>query len=77
VVKKQGKCTLNAIAKSVYIMACHVHGHQDKLWEKGGLVSTNSKIVTLVLMYSFFISKINLAEAVCQLQNKAVAKKFQ
>ena len=48
-----------------------MHNHQEKLLAKGECVSTNSKIIALVLMYSFFISKINLVEAVCQLQNKA------
>ncbi len=72
-VKKRGKWTLDAIAESIYIIACHVHDHQEKLLAKGKSVSTNSKIIALVLMYSFFITEINLAEAVCQLQNKAAA----
>jgi hypothetical protein len=75
--KKQGKWTLDAIAKSIYIIACHVHNHQEKLLAKGERVSTNSKIVALVLMYSFFITKINLAEAIRQLQNKATAMNLQ
>jgi hypothetical protein len=72
-VKKQGKWTLDAIAESIYIIACHVHDHQEKLLAKGECVSTDSKIIALVLMYSFFITKINLAEAIRQLQNKATA----
>ena len=72
-VKKRGKWTLDAIAKSIYIIACHVHDHQEKLLAKGECVSTDSKIIALVLMYSFFITKINLAEAIRQSQNKATA----
>jgi hypothetical protein len=62
-VKKQGKWTLDAIAESIYIIAHHLHNHQEKLPVKGECVSTNFKIIVLVLMYSFFITKINLAEA--------------
>jgi hypothetical protein len=76
-VKKQGKWILDAIAASIYIIACHVHDHQEKLLAKGECVSTNSKIISLVLVYSFFIPKINLAEAVHQLQNKAAAMNLQ
>jgi hypothetical protein len=54
-----------------------VHDHQGKLLAKGDYVSTNSKIIALVLMYSFFITKINLAEAIRQLQNKAAAMNLQ
>jgi hypothetical protein len=54
-----------------------VHDHQEKLLVKGERVSTNSKIIPLILMYSFFITKINLAEAVRQLQNKAAAMNLQ
>ena len=72
-VKKQGKWTLDAIAESLYIIACHVHDHQEKLLAKGECVSTDSKIIALVLMYSFFITKINLAEAFRQSQNKSAA----
>ncbi len=71
--KKQGKWTLDAIAESIYIIAPHVHDHQEKLLAKGECVSTNSKIIALVLMYSFFITKINLAKAIYQWQNKAAA----
>jgi hypothetical protein len=39
--------------------------------------NTNFKIITLVLMYSFFITEINLAEAVCPLQKKAAAMNLQ
>jgi hypothetical protein len=54
-----------------------VHDHQEKLLAKGECVSTDSKIILLVLMYSFFITEINLAEAVRQLQNKATATNLQ
>jgi hypothetical protein len=54
-----------------------VHNHQEKLLAKGEHVSTNSKIIMLILMYSFFITEINLAEAVCQLQDKATAMNLQ
>jgi hypothetical protein len=76
-VKKQGKWTLDVITKSIYIISCHVNNHQEKLLAKGERVSTNSKIIPLVLMYSFFITKMNLAEAVCQLQNKTAAINLQ
>jgi hypothetical protein len=76
-VKKQGKWTLDAIAESIYIIACHVYDHQEKLLVKGERVFTNTKIIMLILMYSFFITKINLAEAVCQSQNKAAALNLQ
>jgi hypothetical protein len=76
-VKKQGKWTLDAITESIYIISHHVHDHQEKLLTKGERVSTNSKIIPLVIMYSFFITEINLAEAVCQLQNKATAINLQ
>ncbi len=76
-VKKQGKWTLDAIAESIYIIACHVHDHQEKLLAKGECVSTDSKIIVLVLMYSFLITKINLAEAVHQSQYKAAAMNLQ
>ncbi len=69
-VKKQGKWTLDAITEFIHIISCHVHNHQEKLLAKGERVSTNSKIILLVLMYIFFITEINQAEAVCQLQNK-------
>jgi hypothetical protein len=72
-VKKQGKWTLDAITEYIYIIAHHVHDHQEKLLTKGEHVSTGSKIILLILMYSFFSTKINLAEAVRQLQNKAAA----
>ncbi len=62
-VKKQGKWTLDAIAESIYIIAHHVHDHQEKLLAKGERVYTNSKIIALVLIYSFFITEINLAKA--------------
>jgi hypothetical protein len=65
-VKKQGKWTLDAIAESIYIIA-YVHNHQEKLLAKGEHVSNDSKIIALVLMYSFFITKINLAETIRQL----------
>jgi hypothetical protein len=54
-----------------------MHDHQEKLLAKGKRVSTGSKIIALVLMHSFFITKINLAEAVRQLQNKAAAMSLQ
>ncbi len=37
----------------------------------------DSKIVALVLMYSFFLSEINLAEAVRQSQNQAAMSNLQ
>jgi hypothetical protein len=76
-VKKQWKWTFDAIAESIYIIACHVHNHQEKLLAKRECVSTHSKIIPLVLMYSFFITKINLAKAVRQLQNKTAAMNLQ
>jgi hypothetical protein len=54
-----------------------VHDHQEKLLAKGECVSTDSKIITLVLMCSFFITEINLAEAVHQLQYKATAMNLE
>ncbi len=75
-VKKRGKWQLNGIAESVYIIARHVHNHQEKLREKGcHASSTNSKIIALELMYSHFITEINLAKANRQSQNKAAAAK--
>jgi hypothetical protein len=62
------KWTLDAIAKSIYIIAHDVQDHQEMVHAKGERVSTNSKIIALIIMYSFFITKINLAEAVRQLQ---------
>jgi hypothetical protein len=76
-VKKRGKWTLDAITESIYIISCHVNDHQEKLLVKGERVSTDSKIILLVLMYSFFITKMNLAKAVCQSQNKATAMNLQ
>jgi hypothetical protein len=76
-VKKQGKWKIDAITESIYIIVCHVHDHQEKLLGKGERVSTYSKIIPLLLMYSFFITKINLAEAVHQSQNKAAAMNLQ
>jgi hypothetical protein len=76
-VKQWGKWTFNGITESVYIIACHIHNHQEKLCKNGGSVSTNSKVNALVLMYSFFLSEINLAEVIRQLQNKAAAKSLQ
>jgi hypothetical protein len=37
---------------------------------KGEHVSTDSEIIALILMYSFFITRINLAEVIPQSQNK-------
>jgi hypothetical protein len=48
-----------------------------KLLAKGERVSTHSKIIPLVLMYSFFIAKINLANTIRQSQNKATAMNLQ
>jgi hypothetical protein len=76
-VKQRGKWTLNRITKSVYIIAPHIHNLQEKLCKNRGSVSTDSKVDALVLMYSFFLSEINLAEVVHQLQNKAAAKSLQ
>jgi hypothetical protein len=72
-VKKRGKWTLDAITEFIYIISCHAHDHQEKLLAKGERVSTKSKIISLVLMYSFFITENNLAEVVRQLQNEAMA----
>jgi hypothetical protein len=78
-VKQWGKWTLDGIAKSVYIIACHVHDHQEKICKNrdGGSVSTNYKVDALVLIYSFSLSEINLAEVIHRLQNKAAAKSLQ
>ncbi len=76
-VKKQRQWTLDALAKSINIITCPVHNHQEKLLVKGECVSTDYKIIALVLMCSFFITKINLAESNCQSQNKAVAMNLQ
>jgi hypothetical protein len=54
-----------------------VHDHQEKLLAEGEHVSTDSKIIALVVMYIFFITKINLAEAIHQSQNKATATNLQ
>jgi hypothetical protein len=72
-----GKWTLDAIAEYINIIPHHMNDHQDKLLAKGEHVSTDSKIIALVLMYSFIITKINLAEAICQSQNKATAMNLQ
>ncbi len=61
----------------MYIISCHVYDHQEELLAKGEHVSTDSKIILLVLMYSLFITEINLAEAVPQLQNKVAAMNLQ
>ena len=75
-VKKRSTWKLDGIAESVFMIAHHAHNHQEKLREKGcHASSTNSKIIALVLMYSHFISAINLAEANRQSQNKAAAAK--
>ncbi len=76
-VKKQWKWALDAITKFIYIIAHHVHDRQEKLLVKGEHVSNDSKSIPLILMYSFFITKINLAEAILQLQNKATAINLQ
>ncbi len=65
------------MAQSIYIIAHHVQDHQEKLMVKGERVFTNSKIIVLVLMYSIFITEINLAEAIRQSQNKAAAMNLQ
>jgi hypothetical protein len=75
--KQQGKWSLDKIPESVYIIARHVHDHQEKLRKNGGSVLTDSKVDAFVFMYSFFLSKINLAEVFRQSQNKAGAKSLQ
>jgi hypothetical protein len=76
-VKKRRKWTLNGIAESVFIITCQVHDLQEELQKRGGCraASVDSKIQALVLMYSFFLTEINLNEANPQSQNKAVAAK--
>jgi hypothetical protein len=54
-----------------------VHDHQEKLLAKGEHVSTNSKTIALVVMYIFFITEINLSEAIRKLQNKATTTNLQ
>ena len=77
-VTKRAKWQLNGIAELVYIIARHVHDHHERLREKGCCASTpNSKIIALELMYSHFITEINLAEANRQSQNKAAAARNQ
>ena len=77
-VKKRSTWKLDGIAESVFVIAHHAHNHQEKLREEKGChaSSTNSKIIALVLMYSHFISIINLAEANRRSQNKAAAAKI-
>jgi len=71
-VKKRAKWTLDGIAESVFIIAHHVHDLQEELLKRGHrAASTDSKIEALVLMYSFFLSEINLNEANRHSQNKA------
>ena len=73
-VKKRTKWTLDGIAESVFIIARHVHDLQEELLKRGRrAASTDSKIEALVLMYSFFLSEINLNEANRRSQNKAAA----
>jgi hypothetical protein len=61
-VKQRQKWTLDGIAESVFLIARHVHDRQEKLRVQGGRVTSDFKIIALVLMYSFFILEINLAE---------------
>lgn len=76
-VKKRSTWKLDGIAESVFLIAHHAQNHQEKLREEGcHASSTNSKIIALVLMYSHFISIINLAEANRRSQNKAAAAKI-
>ena len=76
-VKKRRKWTLDRIAESIFIIARHVHDLQEELQKRDGCraASADSKIQALVLMYSFFLTEINLNEANPQSQNKAVAAK--
>ena len=64
-VENWGMWTLDEITEFIYIISCHVHDHQEKLLVKGERVSTNSKIILLVLMYSFFIIKIDQSSWSC------------
>lgn len=71
---KKGNWTLRGIAESVYTIAKHVHDDQEKREKAGLRVSTDSKVIALVLMYKFFVRQIDLAETVRQSQNKVVAE---
>ena len=76
-VKQWGKWTINRIADSVYIIAKHVCDNQDRIVKRGGSESDDSKVVAILLMYRFFIAEIDMAEVICQSQNKAAAKSLQ
>ena len=76
-IKKRGKWKLEKSAELVYIIARHVHNHREKLRKKGSCVSTDFKVIVLGLMYSYFINEVNLAKAIRQSQNKAMAKSLQ
>jgi hypothetical protein len=71
---KKGNWTLRGITESVYTIAKHVHDDQEKREKAGLRVSTDSKVIALVLMYKFFVRQIDLAETVRQSQNKVVAE---
>jgi hypothetical protein len=76
-VKQQGKWTINRITDSVYIIAKHIHDHQERIVKRGGSKLDDSKVVALLLMYCFFIAEIAVAEVVRQSQKKVPAKSLQ
>ena len=76
-VKQRSKWSLDGIAQSVFIIARHVHDRQEKIRKNEGWATKDSKIIALVLMYSFFLSEINLAEADRQSQNQAALSNLQ
>ena len=61
---------------SVFLNARHVHDHKKKL-AMSGRASTDSKIIALVLMYQYYITKINRAKLERQSQNAAAEKSLQ
>ncbi len=72
-VKSRGKWKLDAIAMSVFLIARHVHDRHEKL-AMSGHSSTDSKIIVLMLMYRYYITKINHAKLERQSQNAAAEK---
>jgi hypothetical protein len=75
-VKSRGKWKIESIAKSVFIIARHVHDSKEKL-DESGCASADSKIRALALMYKFYIIEINHAEDERQSQNVAAEKNLQ
>jgi hypothetical protein len=43
-VKNRGKCTLDAIVESVFVISRHVHDREEKMIKNGGGVFVNSRI---------------------------------